>query len=62
MPIVKASVLKGRSLEARAGFAKAVTEAAVTHLGVTEQQVRVLIEEVEPENWFTAGVSKAPSR
>lgn len=62
MPIVKASILKGRSLEARSGFAKAVTDAAVTHLGVTEQQVRVLIEEIEPENWFTAGASKAPPK
>lgn len=62
MPIIRTSILKGRSLEARAGFAKAVTEAAVAHLGVAPQQVRVLITEVEPENWFTAGEAKAPPR
>ncbi|RYY29382.1 MAG: 4-oxalocrotonate tautomerase family protein [Sphingomonadales bacterium] len=60
MPIVQANILKGRTAEAKADFARAVTDAAVAHLGVPPQAVRVLISEVEPEHWFTAGEPKAP--
>lgn len=60
MPLIHVNILKGRSQAAKAGFARAVTDAAVAHLNVVESQVRVLIHEVEPEGWFTAGVSKGP--
>lgn len=60
MPIIQASIIRGRSAEAKSGFARAVTEAAVAHLGVTTQQVRVLLYEVEPEHWFAGGEAKAP--
>ena len=58
MPLVHVNILKGRTKEAKAGFAKAVTDAAVAHLGVTTEQVRVLIHEIEPDSWFTAGKAK----
>jgi len=58
MPLIHANVLKGRSKDAKAGFARALTDAAVAHLGVAPEQVRVLIHEIEPDNWFTAGVAK----
>lgn len=61
MPIIRVSILKGRSNAAKASFAKAVTEAAVANLDVTPSQVRVLIAEIDPSDWFTAGESKAPA-
>lgn len=61
MPIVNASILSGRTPEAKAGFAKAVTAAAVDHLGVKPEQVRVILMEIAPQHWFTAGESKAPA-
>ncbi len=60
MPIVKVNIIAGRSPEAKAAFARAVTEAAVTHLDVKPAQVRVLIEEIAPAHWFTGGEAKAP--
>ncbi|MFC3712987.1 4-oxalocrotonate tautomerase family protein [Sphingoaurantiacus capsulatus] len=60
MPIVNVSILKGRTPQAKAAFAKAVTDAAAAHLDVTPPQVRVLITEIEPAHWFVAGESKAP--
>lgn len=60
MPLVHANILKGRTQKAKAGFAKAVTDAAVEHLGVAPDHVRVLIHEVEPDSWFTAGAAKGP--
>lgn len=62
MPIIRASILAGRSPEAKRAFAGAVTDAAVAHLGVTPPQVRVLIDEVEPQHWFTAGEAKSPPK
>ena len=60
MPIIHASILAGRSHEQKAAFARAVTEAATTHLGVPATAVRVLLQEVAPDHWFTAGEPKAP--
>lgn len=60
MPILHAHVLAGRSQAQKAAFAKAVTEAAERHLAVPAAAVRVLIHEVQPNDWFTAGEAKAP--
>ena len=60
MPIVQVSILKGRGAEARARFARAVTDAAVATLDVKPEQVRVLVTEIEPQDWFTGGVAKQP--
>lgn len=61
MPLIHVNILKGRSQAAKAGFARAVTDAAIAHLGVVDNQVRVLIHEIEPESWFTAGAAKGPA-
>lgn len=60
MPIVHANILAGRSQEQKAAFARAVTDAAVAHLGIPVAAVRVLIHEIEPNDWFTAGEPKSP--
>ena len=60
MPILHAHVLAGRTPEQKQAFARAVTEAAAAHLGAPAAAVRVLIHEIPPELWFTAGEPKAP--
>lgn len=60
MPIIHANVLAGRSHEQKAGFARAVTEAAAVHLKVPAAAVRVVFHEIEPTDWFTAGEPKSP--
>lgn len=59
MPIVHAHILAGRSADQKQAFAQAVTDAAVAHLGVAASAVRVLLHEVPPAAWFTAGAPKA---
>lgn len=60
MPILHAHILAGRSAEQKQAFARAVTEAATAHLAVPATAVRVLIHEIPPAEWFTAGEPKAP--
>lgn len=60
MPILHAHILAGRTAEQKQAFARAVTEAATTHLGVPVAAVRVLLHEIAPADWFTAGEPKAP--
>ena len=60
MPLIHANILAGRSHEQKAAFARAVTDAAVAHLGVPVAAVRVIFHEIAPTDWFTAGEPKAP--
>lgn len=60
MPIIHANVLAGRSQEQKAAFARAVTGAAVSHLGVPATAVRVIFHEIQSDDWFTAGLPKSP--
>ncbi|WP_428331836.1 tautomerase family protein [Novosphingobium sp.] len=59
MPIITASILTGRNTAQKSAFIREVTAAAVRTLGVEPQQVRVLIQEIDPAHWGVAGVSKA---
>lgn len=60
MPLIHANILAGRNHAQKAAFARAVTEAAVEHLGVPVTAVRVIFHEVQPADWFTAGEPKSP--
>ncbi|MFT3763012.1 MAG: tautomerase family protein [Pseudoxanthomonas sp.] len=60
MPIVHAHILAGRTPEQKQAFARAVTDAATAHLAVPATAVRVLIHEIPPAEWFTAGEPKSP--
>lgn len=61
MPIINVALLEGRSTEAKAALIRRLTDAAVETLGAPADTVRVLLTEVPPEHWGTAGVSKAAS-
>ena len=59
MPIIVANILSGRTAEQRGALIRELAEGAVRALGVREEQVRVFINEVPPENWGAGAVSKA---
>ena len=60
MPILHAHILAGRTAEQKAAFARAVTAAAVEHLAAPLAAVRVILHEIPPQEWFSAGEPKAP--
>lgn len=61
MPIINVALLEGRSTEAKAALIRRLTDAAVETIGVPRNSVRVLLSEIAPEHWGTAGVTKAES-
>lgn len=55
MPVLRVSLLKGRSAEQKAKAAAALTEAVKVHLGSRPEDVTVIFDEQAPENWAIAG-------
>lgn len=60
MPIIHVHVLKGRSEAQLQKVAAGITRVMVENTGVAPEAVRVLIHEVEPSHWYTAGIAKKP--
>lgn len=59
MPIMEVTMLEGRRPEQKRAFTAALTNAAVTTLGVNPDQVRIIIREIPPEHFIVGGISKA---
>ncbi len=55
MPIVKLEMLKGRTVEQKRALAKALTDAVAEHAKVAIDQVWIVIDEVDKENWAAGG-------
>ncbi|WP_281356093.1 4-oxalocrotonate tautomerase [Pandoraea bronchicola] len=55
MPTFHVEMFEGRSVEQKRAFVKAVTEAAVKTIGCKAESVDIIITDVKPENWSTAG-------
>ncbi|KPV53327.1 hypothetical protein SE17_10290 [Kouleothrix aurantiaca] len=60
MPIVRIDLLAGRTPERKLALLRQVTDAVVSALDVRPEQVRVLINEIQPENWAVGGKTLAP--
>ena len=56
MPILQIHILKGRSLDQKRALAKSVTSAVTESLNCNADQVRIIIYEMEHEDFATAGV------
>ena len=56
MPNITVELLKGRSVEQRRDFAKAVAESAVEILGARRQDVRMVFSEITPDIVANGGV------
>lgn len=59
MPIVRVSLIAGRSPAVKRDLIARVTDAVVQATGVQPQSVRVLIDEVAAEHWAVGGVPKS---
>ncbi|MFG6120111.1 2-hydroxymuconate tautomerase family protein [Thalassobacillus sp. B23F22_16] len=61
MPVAFLHIVKGRSEDTKKQLIKEVNEAIVRSLTIDSEKVRIIIQEVEKENWAVAGVTKADS-
>ena len=55
MPIVNIQLLDGRDSETKRKLLATVTEAVISTLQVPPEKVRVILQEIPPENWAVAG-------
>ncbi len=55
MPVVRITLIAGRSPEQKRKAAEAVTQALAEHLNSTPSQTQVIFEDVSPENWAIEG-------
>ncbi|AVV34086.1 MAG: 4-oxalocrotonate tautomerase [Cobetia sp.] len=55
MPMIRAEFLTGKTQEQKRELVEALTRETARVLGVREQSVWVVLQEVEPENWAVAG-------
>ncbi|MFF0738949.1 2-hydroxymuconate tautomerase [Streptomyces sp. NPDC004111] len=62
MPLIRVTVLEGRSPQEVAALAEALTAAAHETLGTPAEAVRVIVEETPPDHWFVGGRSMAERR
>ena len=56
MPILQVNLLKGRSADQKADLIKALTDACCQTLGTKSEAVRVILNEMEKENFGKNGV------
>ena len=57
MPFIQINILKGRSPEKKERLIREVTDLVSDVLEAPVQNVRVMIQELEPEHWGIAGES-----
>ena len=55
MPMIRVEMFPGRTIDQKRAFAKAVTEAFVTHCKGTPHSVQIVFQDVPKEDWATAG-------
>lgn len=55
MPIVTVQMYRGRSTDQKRALAKAMTDAMVTHAGAKPDNLVVVIQEIDKENWAMGG-------
>ena len=58
MPIIQVEMLKGRTVEQKRAMAKKVTDAMVETTGCAREAVRIIIRDMEFEDFAMAGVLK----
>lgn len=62
MPLIRVTLLEGRSPQEVAALGRALTAAARETLGTPAEAVRVIMEEAPPDRWFVGGRSMAERR
>ena len=59
MPIIQVYIAEGRTVEQKVAAMGGITDVVVRTLDVRPEQVRILINEVSPENFAIAGETMA---
>ncbi len=62
MPLVQITVARGRTPEQLTELGAAVTAAVHSSLGAPPENIRVVVQECEPEHWFVGGESLSALR
>jgi 4-oxalocrotonate tautomerase len=55
MPIIQINLIEGRSVEAKRKFAAEMTKVTCECFDVVPEQVRIIINDMKPENYAIAG-------
>ncbi|MGG0178716.1 tautomerase family protein [Gottfriedia acidiceleris] len=58
MPIIQIQLIEGRSPELKKQLMRELNEVVCRTLDVQPPQVRILINEIQKENWSVGGVAK----
>lgn len=56
MPVIQITLSKGRTVEQKRGLVQVITEESARILKTRNEKIRILIYEVEGENWADAGI------
>jgi 4-oxalocrotonate tautomerase len=59
MPILQVEILKGRTVQQKRNMVKKVTEAVTKTLDCPKEAVKIMIREMELENFASAGILRA---
>jgi len=62
MPNIQVEMLKGRTVEQKREMVRKVTDVIVETLNCSREVVRIVINEMEPENFGKAGILKIDSQ
>lgn len=62
MPIIQVEMLKGRTLEQKRALAEKVTQAVVETANCPREAVKIIIREMEFENYAQGGVLKCDEK
>lgn len=62
MPLVQITLARGRTPDQLAALGEAVTAAVHASIGAPRENVRVVVQQCEPELWFVGGESLAEMR
>jgi 4-oxalocrotonate tautomerase len=62
MPIIQVNLLQGRSTEAKRKLASEMTRVTCECLGTAPEQVRIIFNDIPPENYSIAGTLTADKK
>lgn len=62
MPILQMEILKGRTVEQKREMVKEVTDAIIRTLDCPKEAVRIIIREMDTENFAHAGVLRVDQK
>jgi len=62
MPIIQVELLKGRTVEQKRDMIEKMTQVMVETVDCKKEAVRIIIREMEPENFAIAGVLKCDNK